>query len=112
MADKIGLGKLSLALAVGADTCFDIKGKDADADKRVGKDALAKLKEVTREDGTETELRLCRVAADDFVVIYRTDSALTGEGVTTQIESWAYETGKDGKLVESFEGDIVSELKK
>lgn len=111
------LKRLSLKLVVGNDTCFDVKSKDAKDEPRIGKKALAKLEEQTREDGSETEVRLCQIAVgsdrvENAVVIARMIGTDKGDAVNTRIETWAFTQEKNDKLLDSFSGTVKSTLVK
>lgn len=107
MANEIAQSQLRnvatlLAFRGSKTNCIDVKSKALQSSRVASPAAKAKLKELTAEDGSETEVRKCSFAtatpgaAQDVWVMARYSARATGDTVTINVDASAFEVGKRG----------------
>lgn len=92
--------------------CIDVKSKALQSSRDASPAAKAKLKELTAEDGSETEVRKCSFAtgtageAQDVWVMARYSARANGDTFDINVNASAFGVGKRGAEVASLETSL------
>ncbi len=111
-----GINKLvaSLALRGSHEGCQDIKAKKVARHSEIGAHAKTQLKEMTKEDGSETELRICEIEGESRVVVAKMKTTAKGDSFTTHVEGRIFSlrdgSGND-QLIDSFSRTLSLNVK-